>query len=294
MNVLEALKILELEEEDYIDASILKSQFRKLTLIHHPDKGGLNENFRKIKDAYEFLANNLKNKKRIFNKRYKRKIDYSKYIIFKFSVWKRECVNEDNNDEEMPWHTKKEKKKEYTGKFVDMPWLPVDEDPEVIMTRAYKDIIEKSKNIDLKLILRELKSYVEKLINFMMKDYEAINYYYGLQMQTFKIVGKLKQDSILRECICEYYNRDFKLHIENSQMFNLRNLCLNLMLEDIRPLIKQPLLYIPNEFTFENEARKKRQNDEEYIFEIDELKMPILKNRSQVEKYYKEWKEKQK
>ena len=43
-------------DEDSEDEDIKKA-FRKKALIHHPDKGGDPEEFRKVREAYEILIN---------------------------------------------------------------------------------------------------------------------------------------------------------------------------------------------------------------------------------------------
>ena len=42
------------------DDNDIRKQYKKLCLIHHPDKGGNNETFQKIQKAYEILSNNDK------------------------------------------------------------------------------------------------------------------------------------------------------------------------------------------------------------------------------------------
>lgn len=41
------------------DVSTIKQAYRKLVLIHHPDKGGSNEKFIKITDSYNYIINHL-------------------------------------------------------------------------------------------------------------------------------------------------------------------------------------------------------------------------------------------
>ena len=47
-----------LELEVSIDASDdeIKLQYRAMAMIHHPDKGGDEEKFKRIKEAYEILS----------------------------------------------------------------------------------------------------------------------------------------------------------------------------------------------------------------------------------------------
>ena len=54
------LKIFDINE-DY-DEAILKKAFLKLALIHHPDRGGKSNNFKKIQIAYKYLLNKLSEK----------------------------------------------------------------------------------------------------------------------------------------------------------------------------------------------------------------------------------------
>lgn len=58
MNVLDASKILDINENECIDQDLIKQKYRKQALIYHPDKNSspdANANFHKIKEAYEFL-----------------------------------------------------------------------------------------------------------------------------------------------------------------------------------------------------------------------------------------------
>ena len=41
------------------DESEIKKQYRKLCLTHHPDKGGDDEMFKKIDDAYKTIIKNI-------------------------------------------------------------------------------------------------------------------------------------------------------------------------------------------------------------------------------------------
>jgi len=58
----EAKQILNLEQHFTRDQ--LKSAYRKLALLHHPDKGGDTKEFIKIKDAYELLAGKVTTRRR--------------------------------------------------------------------------------------------------------------------------------------------------------------------------------------------------------------------------------------
>ena len=51
----EAIKTLSLENEKELSKEILKKKFNQLAKEHHPDKGGNEENFVKIKKAYDEL-----------------------------------------------------------------------------------------------------------------------------------------------------------------------------------------------------------------------------------------------
>jgi curved DNA-binding protein CbpA len=53
-----------LELEISIDASDeeIKTQYRALAMIHHPDKGGDEEKFKRIKEAYEILSDPIRRK----------------------------------------------------------------------------------------------------------------------------------------------------------------------------------------------------------------------------------------
>ena len=53
-----------LELEISIDATDeeIKSQYRTLAMIHHPDKGGDEEKFKRIKEAYEILSDPIRRK----------------------------------------------------------------------------------------------------------------------------------------------------------------------------------------------------------------------------------------
>ena len=43
-------------------SSEIKSAYRKLSMIHHPDKGGDSEKFKKINEAYQVLGDSEKKK----------------------------------------------------------------------------------------------------------------------------------------------------------------------------------------------------------------------------------------
>ena len=49
----EAASVLELTEDDYGNECAIKTSYRRLCLIHHPDKGGCGDRFKKIQAAYE-------------------------------------------------------------------------------------------------------------------------------------------------------------------------------------------------------------------------------------------------
>ena len=53
-----------LELEVSIDASDeeIKLQYRAMAMIHHPDKGGDEEKFKRIKEAYEILSDPIRRK----------------------------------------------------------------------------------------------------------------------------------------------------------------------------------------------------------------------------------------
>ena len=61
-------ELLEIKEEDF-NMDILKKQYHKMCLKHHPDKGGDVNHFKLIQEAYETLSND---KKRAMYDRYKR------------------------------------------------------------------------------------------------------------------------------------------------------------------------------------------------------------------------------
>ena len=48
-------KILQIDEKS--DSKTIKSQFYKLSQLHHPDKGGDSNKFMEVKEAYEMLSN---------------------------------------------------------------------------------------------------------------------------------------------------------------------------------------------------------------------------------------------
>jgi len=52
----EAYQILKVEENATEDE--LKKAYRKQAMVHHPDKGGTAENFRKLNDAYNLVSGN--------------------------------------------------------------------------------------------------------------------------------------------------------------------------------------------------------------------------------------------
>lgn len=62
MNHEKAIKLLKINEDDDIDYDFLKKQFRKQSLKTHPDKGGTNEEFIDITNAYNYLVKEIENK----------------------------------------------------------------------------------------------------------------------------------------------------------------------------------------------------------------------------------------
>jgi len=56
-NRVNAMKLMSLQ--DGFTASDLKSSYRKLSKIHHPDVGGLEANFKKLKKAYDYLSERM-------------------------------------------------------------------------------------------------------------------------------------------------------------------------------------------------------------------------------------------
>jgi curved DNA-binding protein CbpA len=61
-------ELLEIKEKDF-NMDILKKQYHKMCKIHHPDKGGDENHFKLIQEAYETLSDD---KKRAMYDRYKR------------------------------------------------------------------------------------------------------------------------------------------------------------------------------------------------------------------------------
>jgi len=61
-------ELLEIDEEEF-NMDILKKQYHKMCKIYHPDKGGDENHFKLIQEAYETLSND---KKRAMYDRYKR------------------------------------------------------------------------------------------------------------------------------------------------------------------------------------------------------------------------------
>ena len=68
MDLYELLEIDEKDEKDF-NMDILKKQYHKMCKIYHPDKGGDENHFKLIQEAYETLSND---KKRAMYDRYKR------------------------------------------------------------------------------------------------------------------------------------------------------------------------------------------------------------------------------
>ena len=54
-------KILEIEKNSSQDQ--IKKAFRKLSLKHHPDRGGNEEEFKKINRAFQILGDPMKKKR---------------------------------------------------------------------------------------------------------------------------------------------------------------------------------------------------------------------------------------
>ncbi len=57
MNMNEALHIMKLNQDDLIllDSVKLKKKYHQCALLYHPDKGGSNEEFKKLQEAYDYL-----------------------------------------------------------------------------------------------------------------------------------------------------------------------------------------------------------------------------------------------
>lgn len=56
-NMQNAIKLLGLEE-DFTESDVKKA-YRKLARKHHPDVGGLEENFKRLNKAYQYIINNI-------------------------------------------------------------------------------------------------------------------------------------------------------------------------------------------------------------------------------------------
>lgn len=65
MNRNECFKILNIDNNASIDE--INKAYKKLALIHHPDKGGELEKFNKIKQAYEYLTKPNESPTNMFN-----------------------------------------------------------------------------------------------------------------------------------------------------------------------------------------------------------------------------------
>lgn len=61
MNSETARKILEVELDAEMNVADLKEFYKKACLKHHPDKGGNNESFRMVKQAYDYILANFSN-----------------------------------------------------------------------------------------------------------------------------------------------------------------------------------------------------------------------------------------
>jgi len=61
MNKTEACKILDLSFIQAANISAIKTAYRKLSKIHHPDKGGNCDKMATINEAYEILSTSLTN-----------------------------------------------------------------------------------------------------------------------------------------------------------------------------------------------------------------------------------------
>lgn len=66
MNHSQALHIMGFKEGETPTETDIKKQYRKLSLKHHPDKGGTAENFHKITKAYNILLGNEKADEHVF------------------------------------------------------------------------------------------------------------------------------------------------------------------------------------------------------------------------------------
>lgn len=60
MNVEEIYKLLELDLNEDATQETLKKAYKRAVLKHHPDKGGDVKTFLKVKEAYEYLKEYLK------------------------------------------------------------------------------------------------------------------------------------------------------------------------------------------------------------------------------------------
>ncbi len=56
-NMINAMKLLGLQEN--FTTKDLKTAYRKLARIHHPDVGGTEENFKRLNKAYQYIVNNM-------------------------------------------------------------------------------------------------------------------------------------------------------------------------------------------------------------------------------------------
>ena len=84
----EYFKILNIDKTD--DLHIIKRAYRKLSLLHHPDKNGDNNKFNTITDAYKILLNNVND---INN------ISHNKFIIDdKFDINNTNNINNNINN----------------------------------------------------------------------------------------------------------------------------------------------------------------------------------------------------
>jgi curved DNA-binding protein CbpA len=61
VNIEEAIKLLDFNLSEATDDS-LKKQYRKMVLRHHPDKGGNNDKFLRIKEAYDIVKKYLRDR----------------------------------------------------------------------------------------------------------------------------------------------------------------------------------------------------------------------------------------
>jgi hypothetical protein len=59
LSIEEAASILELSVDDAADPNIVKAAYRRLSLMHHPDKGGNGESFKMIAAAYSRRGRNM-------------------------------------------------------------------------------------------------------------------------------------------------------------------------------------------------------------------------------------------